>query len=100
VIAAGGRVIQILMTNGGQRATRSALDAWVNRFDLRITALIDPAGVGTRTLNTYGVRESAFIVDLSTMRVVRKINGSVTGIGPSAISQIVPTLLDLLRRTP
>lgn len=100
MIAAGGRVIQILMTNGGQRATRSALDAWVNRFDLRITALIDPAGVGTRTLNTYGVRESAFIVDLSTMRVVRKINGSVTGIGPSAISQIVPTLLDLLRRTP
>lgn len=100
MIAAGGRVIQILMTNGGQRATRSALDAWVNRFDLRITALIDPAGVGTRTLNTYGVRESAFIVDLSTMRIVRKINGSVTGIGPSAISQIVPTLLDLLRRTP
>jgi hypothetical protein len=100
VIAAGGRVIQILMTNGGQRATRSNLDAWVNRFDLRITALIDPAGVGTRTLNTYGVRESAFIVDLSTMRIVRKINGSVAGIGPSAISQIVPTLLDLLRRTP
>ena len=100
MIAAGGRVIQILMTNGGQRATRSNLDAWVNRFDLRITALIDPAGVGTRTLNTYGVRESAFIVDLSTMRIVRKINGSVTGVGPSAISQIVPTLLDLLRRTP
>lgn len=100
MIAAGGRVIQILMTNGGQRATRSALDAWVNRFDLRITALIDPAGVGTRTLDTYGVRESAFIVDLSTMRVVRKINGSVLGVGPSAISQIVPTLLDLLRRTP
>ncbi|MEZ4392484.1 MAG: hypothetical protein R3A48_15455 [Polyangiales bacterium] len=100
MIEAGGRVIQILMTNGGQRATRSALDAWVNRFDLRITALIDPAGVGTRTLNTYGVRESAFIVDLSTMRVVRRINGSVAGIGPSAIQQIVPTILELLRRGP
>lgn len=97
---AGGRVIQILMTNGGQRATRSALDAWVNRFGLRITTLIDPAGVGTRTLATYGVRESAFIVDLATMRVVRKVNGSVAGIGPSAIQQIVPTMLDLLRRTP
>lgn len=98
MIQAGGRVIQILMTNGGQRATRTALDAWVNRFGLHITALIDPAGVGTRTLNTYGIRESAFIVDLSTMRVVRKINGSVAGIGPSAIEQIVPTMLDLLRR--
>ena len=98
MIAAGGRVIQILMTNGGQRATRTALDAWVNRYELRITALIDPAGVGTRTLNTYGVRESAFIVDLATMRVVRKVNGSVAGIGPSAIQQIVPTMMELLQR--
>lgn len=100
MIQAGGRVIQILMTNGGQRATRSALDAWVNRFGLRNTALIDPAGVGTRTLNTYGVRESAFIVDVSTMRIVRKVNGSVAGIGPSAVAQILPTMLDLLRRMP
>lgn len=99
MIAAGGRVIQILMTNGGQRATRTALDAWVNRYELRITALIDPAGVGTRTLTTYGVRESAFIVDLATMRVVRKVNGSVAGIGPSAIQQIVPTMLNLLQRS-
>ena len=38
-------------------------------------------------------RESAFIVDMSTMRIVRRINGSVAGVGPSAISQIVPTLL-------
>ena len=97
---AGTGVVKCRMTNAGKRDTRSNLDAWVNRCYLRITALIDPAGVGTRTLSTYGVRESAFIVDLSTMRIVRRINGSVAGIGPSAISQIVPTLLDLLRRTP
>lgn len=86
------------MTNGGRRAERPALDAWVNRFGLRVTALIDPPNVGTRTLSTYGIRESAFIVDLATMRIVRKANGSVAGIGPSAVAMLAPAMLELLRQ--
>jgi len=52
--------------------------------------------VGTRTLTTYGVRESTFIVDLATMVVVFKVNGSVAGVGPSGVAQAIPRMLELL----
>ncbi len=97
VITAGGVVIEILETNGFVvAANRTNLDAWVNAYHLPVTALVDPPGAGTATLSAYGIRESVFVVDLATMRIVRKFNGSVAGIGQSAIGQAVPVILGLL----
>jgi hypothetical protein len=89
-------IVEVLATNVGSPPTRNNLNAWITTFGLPVTALIDPAGVGTRTLTTYGIRESTFIVDLSTMLIVFKVNGSTAGVGPSGVSQAIPRMLELL----
>ncbi len=97
MIAAGGVVVEILESTLGGPTARANLDAWVNTYRLPVTALIDPpAERVTRTLNTYGIRESLFLVDLRTMRIVEKYNGSVAGVGPSSIAQGAARMLELL----
>ncbi|MFO0644749.1 MAG: hypothetical protein U0326_00770 [Polyangiales bacterium] len=51
----------------------------------------------TRTLMTYGIRESLFVVDLRTMQIVNKFNGSVAGVGDSSITMGIARVLELLR---
>lgn len=63
-----------------------------------ITALHDPPGVGTRTLDTYKRREYAFILDLRTMKILERIDGSVAGTGDSSFKQAVPKVLALLAK--
>lgn len=96
MLDAGGVIVEVLASNANAPPTRNNLNAWITTFSLPVTALIDPSGVGTRTLNTYGIRESTFIVELSTMRVVFKVNGSVAGVGPSGVAQAIPRMLELL----
>ena len=90
-------MVEILESNAGGPVSRAQLDAWVNTYRIPVTALIDPpADNVTLTLMTYGIRESLFVVDLRTMRIVNKYNGSVAGIGPSSITQGVTRILQLL----
>ena len=96
MLDAGGVIVEVLASNVGAPPTRNNLNSWITTVGLPVTALIDPSGVGTRTLNTYGVRESTFIVDLATMVVVFKVNGSVGGVGPSGVAQAIPRMLELL----
>ncbi len=58
--------------------------------------MIDPAGVGTRTQDTYGQRETIYVVEVATMRIVDKIEGNLAGLGESAVGQAVPRILRLL----
>jgi hypothetical protein len=98
VLDAGGVVIEILMTTSGGPSTRANLNAWVGTYGLRVGVVIDPPSLMmTRTLSTYGVRESLFVVDLRTMRIVNKYNGSVAGIGASSVTAGVNRTLELLR---
>ncbi len=98
MIDAGGAVVEVLESYAGGPVTRAQLDAWVNTYRLPVTSLIDPpAERVTRTLMTYGIRESLFVVDLRTMRVVTKYNGSVAGVGPSSVAMSVARALELLR---
>lgn len=46
---------------------------------------------------TYGIRESLFVVDLRTMQIVNKFNGSVAGVGDSSITMGIARVLELLR---
>jgi hypothetical protein len=39
------------------------------------------------TLKTLGDRETAFVVDLATAKIVRKITGSTSGQAPGSIEQ-------------
>ncbi len=98
VLAAGGAVVEILESTAFAFTPRTNLDAWINTYRLPVTAVIDPpAERVTRTLMTYGVRESLFVVDLRTMRIVNKFNGSVAGVGDSSITMGTARVLELLR---
>jgi hypothetical protein len=46
------------------------LDAWVGDREIPFTTAIDPAGVGMRIVEDLAPRETAFIVELSSMKVV------------------------------
>src|SRR5581483_5077216 len=96
VIAEGAVVIEVLETKAIGPVTRSDLDAWSNAYHLPVTVVMDPPGTGTPTYHALGVRESTFIIDLSTMRIARKFNGSVLGIGTSGVGQAIPVLMGLL----
>jgi hypothetical protein len=97
ILDAGGVIVEILATTSGRVPMRSELEGWINTYRLPVTTVMDPAGVGTRTLNTYGIRESLFIVDLRTMRIVNKYLGDVSGQMPPSMSQGIPRMLELLR---
>ena len=82
------------MTNGGAEPTRTTLATWIDTFGLRVTSVIDrDPDPETETFAALGIREQAFVIDLSTMRIVFQINGSVAGIGdPSVVTAINETL--------
>ena len=88
--------MEILESRSLGPASRADLDGCIRTYSLPVTALMDPAGTGTRTLMTYGIRETVFIVDVTTMRIVRRFNGSVAGIGPSSISQALAEIMRLV----
>lgn len=97
VVDAGGVVVEILGTRTGLATKKPDLDTWVNNYKLPVTSLIDsPAGSGTKTLTFFTVRETCVIVDVRTMKIVKKINGSTAGSGKSSVAQLVPEILALL----
>src|SRR5687768_8194775 len=97
VIDAGGAIVEVLASNGGGPATKSNLNTWVTTFNVPATSVIDtPPGTSTKTLTFFGIRETCVIVDVRTMKIVKKVNGSVIGTGDSSVKQLVPEILKLL----
>jgi hypothetical protein len=88
VVAAGGVIVEVLESTGFiSQATKTSLDAWVNKYQLEVTTVKDADGSsGTPTLTTLGPREHAYIVDLTTMKIVQIIQGDDTGALPNAQS--------------
>jgi hypothetical protein len=85
VVDAGGVVIEVLETTGFvTQASKTDLDAWVNKYMLPVTTVKDPDGSGTPTLNALGQREQAYIIDLTTMTIAQIIQGDITGIGATS----------------
>jgi len=68
------------------------LAAWANTYDLNVTT-VSPKD--SQTYN-FSIRETAFIVDLRTMQIVWKNNGSLLGIGPSSASLAITQILTML----
>jgi hypothetical protein len=97
VIDAGGTIVEILGTKSGGPVTKADLDAWIKAYSIPVTSVMDtPAGKSTTTLTFFGIRETCVIVDVKTMKIVKKVNGSVAGVGDSSVKQLIPQLLTLL----
>lgn len=85
VVAAGGVVVEILETTGfTTQATKTSLDAWINKYQLPITTVKDQDNAGTYTLTNLGGREHAYIIDLTTMKILQIISGDITGAGATS----------------
>ncbi len=84
VTDAGGAVVESLHTGN--------LDAWITAYSLSVTTVspIDP------NQQLVGERETVFIVDLCTMKIVYKTQGSLAGIGDSSVKTAIAKILTLL----
>ena len=98
MVDAGGIVIEILETKFGGAVAKGDLDTWVNTYKIPTTSVMDPPGTGTKTFDTWGRRENTFIVDLKTMKILKKISGSIAGIGDSSVKTGVAFILPLLAK--
>lgn len=91
IVDAGGIIIEVLAQKAFGPTTVADLNAWVNAPGLKVTSLIDPEG-GSGTIMEFAVRETAVIVDLRTMKIVKKINGDTTGTSPSSITTMLTAM--------
>lgn len=67
------------------RVTRTELDAWVNRAQLRVTSLIDASPGGFETNTRYGAKDTTLLVEMPSMRVLwRARNGGPRDIQTAA----------------
>ncbi len=48
-----------------------------------VTTVKDPDGTGTATLTALGAREHAYIIDLTTMKIIRFYTGDDAAGGPA-----------------
>lgn len=68
-----------LLAEGGShsvQAEASHLDAWVGAQEIPFTSVIDPPGVGMRIVQEIAPRETTFVVELSTMKVLSRAYGT------------------------
>jgi hypothetical protein len=78
---AGGVLIEVLMTNGfSTPPTKANLDSWVSKYNLSFTVMADLDAALT-TSNTLGRRDQAYIIDMTTMKVLQYIDGSIIAAG-------------------
>jgi hypothetical protein len=97
VVTAGGIVIEVLETTGFvTQASKSDLTAWVNKYSLPVTTVKDPDGTGTPTLTALGQREQAYIIDLTTMKIIQIIPGDITGVGATSGGKAMTAMHTLL----
>ena len=98
IVQMGGVVIEVLETTGFTAiATQSDLEAWIDKYQLPVTTVKDPDGSsGTPTLTTLGHREQAYIVDLTTMKILQVIEGDETGIGATSGGKALAAMQTLL----
>lgn len=81
---AGGLVIEVLETSGFvTQASMTDLDYWVTNYMLKNTTVKDPDGSGTPSLDFFGRRDQAYIVDLTTMTILQYIDGSIVNATPA-----------------
>jgi hypothetical protein len=92
VLDKGGIIIEVM----AHMETRAEMDAWITTYKLPVTTVRDPDATPTQTLDALVLREYNYIVDLKTMKIVDRMNGSVAGIGAPATTAGMNKMLQLL----
>jgi hypothetical protein len=96
--ADGPAVVEVLGSDSIQAtiADRAHLDAWITTFGLVVTTVIDAPGHDFATLQSFGVRETALVLDLATMQVVYRSTGDLAPDGPTGLDDAFQYVHDAL----
>ena len=97
IVTHQGAMLEVVGIDGS--ATKTDLINWINSSQVAITSLRDPDGTYPQTKNVLMTRETTFIVDLATMKIVAKYFGSYGG-GTPSITAINKALDDIIARLP
>jgi hypothetical protein len=82
----GAIVVEVLETKAGSAPVQSDLNAWITSHKLPVTSMIDAPSSPLGTYKALQRREQGWIVDLSTMKIVKKYTGSTDGSPDGLIS--------------
>lgn len=97
IIDAGGKIVEILSTYAlAQPTTQAHLDAWITAANLNVTAMIDGPDSPKAALTAAGIRETAWIVEMPSMKIVWVSHGDVTGQQPPTIVEAATQMHTLL----
>ena len=77
--------MEILSAKSGQPTTRAELDAWITTANENVSSFIDAPSDPTGAVKMAGVRESAFIVKIPSMKIVWLLHGDTSGATPPSI---------------
>lgn len=89
-------LVEVLTEGFSGAPTRMNLDVWVMTQSLSLTTLMDRST--RRAFMVLGRREISYVVDLRTMRIVRKVQGDTSGATSTAtLNAAVDQMLTLLR---
>ena len=89
MLKAGGAIVEVLAGD-----TRTNLDAWVNNFMLFNTTVRDPDAMTSQTLSALVRREYCYVVDLTTMKILKVWIGTTDGSKPNGVSSSAQEAMD------
>ena len=92
----GAVVVEVLETKAGLAPAQADLDAWITSHKLPVTSMIDAPSSPLATFKALQRREQGWIVDLSTMKIVKKYTGTTDGSPDGLISSAAADLATLL----
>jgi hypothetical protein len=97
VVDMGGAIVEVLITTGFVNPPKKTdLDAWIDKYKIPVTSVMDLPGKGPVTKNALGERETAYIVDLQTMKILEVISGSLSGLQDTSIKKGLVAMKALL----
>jgi hypothetical protein len=85
ILDAGGAVLEILSAKSGAATVQADLDAWITSYNLKVSSFIDASDAPTAALKMATIRETVFIVEVPSMKVVWAVHGDTSGVQPNSI---------------
>jgi hypothetical protein len=77
---AGGILVEVLESASFTVPTKANLDSWAMKYMLQNTTVTDLSS-GLTTFMTLGHRDQAYIIDLTTMKIIKVFTGSIVNAG-------------------
>lgn len=93
-------IVELLESDliGSRAVTQTQLKAWVDTYKLPITTVMDPPpDTALTSFKILGQRETSYIIDLRTMKIVKRMLGNVTPIGTPGVDAAITQTIALLK---